>query len=950
LPPPELELAPIADTHVDRESGADWDHGASERLHIDATPGAIGYLKFDLRAAVVPVRTATLSLHCANASSNGGAIHPVLDSMWIEGSGLGNSAASEEGSGLKWIDVDTNGDGAINAKDDSPYVPGFATPIAAVGPVRVGETVVLDVTAAVQAGPGIYSFAIVGKSAGGVEYSTREHPDARLRPVLRVELELACRDDADCDDGVFCNGGEVCTPDGCRKGAARPNGTECADANVCNGLERCKDGMCTAGVPLQCDDGAVCTLDGCDAALGCRQVPVPDGTACPDASVCNGRETCQAGVCTPGTPLECDDGNPCTTDACHPAVGCQRVAVASGTGCGDGTVCNGSERCQLGVCTAGPALECDDGNPCTTDSCDPVAGCRNAYVSGRCGPVVRDPVADTYIEAGVQSSWDHGAADHLDVDDRPRDVAYLKFDLRDVTGPVEAASLWLRCVNRAGSGGVVYPVLDSSWVEGTRTGVDGASAGGPGLKWRTVDTNGDGRVSPADGSPYVPDFTQPLATLGAVEIGQPVSVDLTAAFQNGAGLYTIAIVGEVTDGSGFASREAAANDRPRLELRLASSLPCTADAECDDGLVCTTDTCRPVAGCQHAPAPDGSTCADGDACNGAETCQAGACVAGIPLDCADGNACTTDGCDALAGCRHLAVPDGTACPDATVCNGLESCVAGVCVPGAALDCDEGSPCTTDACDAVAGCQRLSMADGTSCADGDLCNGDETCLGGECTGGPPRNCDDGDACTTDECDASAGCRHDFVCSSITLGPVADTYIEEGVEAAWDHGAAGHMDSDLRPRGIIYLKFDLSAIKAPVAGAALMLHCTNASPDGGTVYPVAHSTWVEGAGNGIDASSRSGNGLKWIDVDTNGDRSVDGADASPYVPDFAHPIATIGPIGRWAQVTVDVTAAFQDGPGVYTLAIRNDVSDGITFASREYINQIRRPALTLTFSRP
>jgi hypothetical protein len=48
--------------------------------------------------------------------------------------------------------------------------------------------------------------------------------------------------------------------------------------------------------------------------------------------------------------------------------------------------------------------------------------------------------------------------------------------------------------------------------------------------------------------------------------------------------------------------------------------------------------------------------------------------------------------------------------------------------------------------------------------------------------------------------------------------------------------------------------------------------------------------------------------------------------------------------------DVTAAFRDGPGVYTLAIRNDVSDGVTYASREYSNQIRRPALTLTFSRP
>ena len=138
-------------------------------------------------------------------------------------------------------------------------------------------------------------------------------------------------------------------------------------------------------------------------------------------------------------------------------------------------------------------------------------------------------------------------------------------------------------------------------------------------------------------------------------------------------------------------------------------------------------------------------------------------------------------------------------------------------------------------------------------------------------------------------------------------------------------------------------------APIASAALALHCTNASLDGGTVYPVADSTWIEGAGNGIDASGSSGNGLKWVDVDTNGDRKVDGADASPYVPDFSRPIVSVGGVGK-TQVTLDVTAALQGGPGVYTLAIRNDMSDGVTFASREHPNLVRRPALTLTFSRP
>lgn len=46
-------------------------------------------------------------------------------------------------------------------------------------------------------------------------------------------------------------------------------------------------------------------------------------------------------------------------------------------------------------------------------------------------------------------------------------------------------------------------------------------------------------------------------------------------------------------------------------------------------------------------------CSDGNLCNGVETCQAGVCVAGIPLVCDDGNACTTNVCDSSAGCAFL---------------------------------------------------------------------------------------------------------------------------------------------------------------------------------------------------------------------------------------------------------------------------------------------------------
>ena len=78
---------------------------------------------------------------------------------------------------------------------------------------------------------------------------------------------------------------------------------------------------------ISCNDGNACTADTCSAGV-CAHTPVRDGTACSDGNLCNGMETCQAGVCRAGTPLSCNDGNPCTTDACNPTRGCVHTAIA----------------------------------------------------------------------------------------------------------------------------------------------------------------------------------------------------------------------------------------------------------------------------------------------------------------------------------------------------------------------------------------------------------------------------------------------------------------------------------------------------------------------------------------------------------------------------------------------------------------------------------------------
>jgi hypothetical protein len=165
---------------------------------------------------------------------------------------------------------------------------------------------------------------------------------------------------------------------------------------------------------------------------------------------------------------------------------------------------------------------------------------------------------------------------------------------------------------------------------------------------------------------------------------------------------------------------------------------------------------------------------------------------------------------------------------------------------------------------------------------------------------------------------------------SLRPVADTYVEAGDEADMDHGTFRRLDADARPAGVTFLKFDLSGVSTPIAHARLLLSVTNPSRDAGQVYRVLDTAWAEG-------------GLRWGDVDRNGDGRLDAADGSALVPAPALAVASIGAIRTRRRIALDVTAAFTDGPGVYTLAIASGSSDGVTFRSREA--RTGRPLLRL-----
>lgn len=148
--------------------------------------------------------------------------------------------------------------------------------------------------------------------------------------------KTSCNSTADCANGFYCSAG-ICFP-------TPLDGTACDDGNSCTANDIYQSGICT-GVVKNCDDGIACTSDACSPASGvCTHTPVD--ALCDDGNVCNGSEVCDVATgCLAGTPISCDDGNSCTSDACDPQNGCQFIIQA------DGMQCGASQTCQSGVCT-----------------------------------------------------------------------------------------------------------------------------------------------------------------------------------------------------------------------------------------------------------------------------------------------------------------------------------------------------------------------------------------------------------------------------------------------------------------------------------------------------------------------------------------------------------------------------------------------------------------------
>ena len=587
-----------------------------------------------------------------------------------------------------------------------------------------------------------------------------------------LTVEGCCAGDDDCDDGDFCTV-DACVESTCEhpwdgqvEGCCQTS-ADCDDGLVCT-TDLCQGGHCSQSIDpavpsccehdLECDDGDACTTDACDLGTG----------------------DCSHGA------VECADGFACTIDACDPQVGCVHTLLPLGgccevdadcaagpcqdahcdpeerycvmtplTGaCDDGDVCTTDDACIDGVCVGKPPAACDDGVACTDDLCDPA--------TGACLHVPRDSAC----EDGAPCTWDVCLADS--------GCASAPATDGTACDDGDACSLQDTCAQGACAAGFPLVCDDDDPC--------------------TVDTC-DPDVG-ACGHVVDPEATDCCDDDADCDDEDPCTADACVAHR----------CEHAPDPSlaGCCTEDAHCDDEDACTMDACdvASGDCAHDAlGCDDELACTVDSCDPEGGCVHDLVPEegccliDADCEDQNACTTSvcdpehlycvatpvegpcddlspctldDACVDGACV-GAPLSCDDGVSCTVDACDPEAGgCVHL--PDDAACPLSAPC-WVSSCdVDSDCV-AAWVDCDDGDPCTTDACDPVTGeCTHEAFC----CSNDGQCDDDEPCTIDDCvahgcvhTWNPAvigccrgaTDCNDGNPCTVDACvDEDRHCEH------------------------------------------------------------------------------------------------------------------------------------------------------------------------------------------------
>jgi hypothetical protein len=231
-----------------------------------------------------------------------------------------------------------------------------------------------------------------------------------------------CQIPADCDDGNPCTDddcvGNVCAYTNnslpCDDGDPCTTNDTCS-AGVCTGgplLDGDSDGF----VSDACPGGDDCLDSNPDVNPAGTEGPPGDPT-CTDTldNDCDGDTDdledldCIADPCM--VPSECDDGNPCTDDDC---VNFHCTYADNALPCDDGDPCTMNDTCSAGVCTGGPPLD-GDADGFVSDACPGGNDCLDSNPSVNPGETegpLPDPTCSDTLDNDCDGLTD--AADVLD--------------------------------------------------------------------------------------------------------------------------------------------------------------------------------------------------------------------------------------------------------------------------------------------------------------------------------------------------------------------------------------------------------------------------------------------------------------------------------------------------------------------------------------------------------
>ncbi len=581
---------------------------------------------------------------------------------------------------------------------------------------------------------GCSSEALTGLSDAGIGADAATDTD--------VDPGVTCLIDEDCLEAfevLECEMAVCAQPYGTCMLTVKPPGSPCKDGVTCTGPDYCIEGVC-GGSPLECDDEDPCTDDACDEKFGCVHTP-GSGAFCDDGNPCSSGDTCEEGICEGGPEIEgccqwdpqCNDGDPCTEDSCQVNTCVYDFTQAP---CDDKEPCTYQDYCDgAGECVGQP-VPCDDGNPCTVDACDPATGACATTPEADGAPCDdwNPCTSSDACQAGICVGTGNTCQCTSD-----GDCAVLEDgDLCNGT---------FKCAGNT-------CVLDANTVVACNPAGDTACQ-------QTACDPATGQCVPTaapDGAPCDDQdaCSQEDQCAGGLCIGVALDCDdLNECTYDACSL---------ADGCTHTANSAACDDQdPCTANDQCANGTCAGEAMCDDANPCTDDYCDAVLGCAWIPLE--GACDDGDACTTGDTCTEGLCVPGQALECDDADSCTSDGCVAGA-CSNVTLPLGSPCDDDDSCTEADTCTADGCVGDPGIVCDDGNPCTLDACTDGA-CTATPLADASPCDAGDPCAVTSACTEGECLTVQAKDCDDGNECTQDLC-AQGVCDHPPVADGTLCG--------------------------------------------------------------------------------------------------------------------------------------------------------------------------------------